>query len=487
MADYNGAVDTQDDSIASTLSPEQARATFHFKKIGPVKNAEMELGDLTVIAGHNNTGKTYIAYTLYGFLRSFSESVGPFLDATDVLPFAGKMIGWAEKLNGFWPVYDPNCYVRSSETKDNPPLMRWPAYFPKECYLKCSVRRRLSEEHRLMCNLESGRRESTSHRDNDLQSGAVLSYGYDGEELKISIDKTGSTVRFFEILSPLSRLYLQFLLPDIPFNPFVLSAERFGISLFYRELDFTRNNLVDALQKMADDRSRAHSYPLFIDSTTSRYALPIKHNIDYTRSIPDLKDRSGVYDDKLYDYIKDMLSGYYSTSDGGIRFVSKARRGDRKFNIPLHLASTSARGLSDFYFFLRYVAEKGQLLIIDEPESHLDTSNQILMARLLARCIKAGLKVLITTHSDYLVKEINNLIMLSGSFPDKESLVKSLGYESYDSISPSAVRAYVAEGNSLARCNVDEYGIEMPVFDDTIDSINRIANELTSRLQENES
>ena len=44
-------------------------ATFRFRNIGPVKDAELELGDLTIIAGRNNTGKTYIVYTLYGFLK----------------------------------------------------------------------------------------------------------------------------------------------------------------------------------------------------------------------------------------------------------------------------------------------------------------------------------------------------------------------------------------------------------------------------------
>ena len=29
----------------------------------------MELGDLTLIAGRNNTGKTYLVYTLYGLLK----------------------------------------------------------------------------------------------------------------------------------------------------------------------------------------------------------------------------------------------------------------------------------------------------------------------------------------------------------------------------------------------------------------------------------
>ena len=40
-----------------------------FKNLGPIKNAEIELNDLTIIAGKNNSGKTYIAYAIYGFLN----------------------------------------------------------------------------------------------------------------------------------------------------------------------------------------------------------------------------------------------------------------------------------------------------------------------------------------------------------------------------------------------------------------------------------
>ena len=47
---------------------------FVFRNIGPIDHAEMELGDLTVIAGHNNTGKTYLAYSIYGFLKSWNQS-----------------------------------------------------------------------------------------------------------------------------------------------------------------------------------------------------------------------------------------------------------------------------------------------------------------------------------------------------------------------------------------------------------------------------
>ena len=48
---------------------------FRFKNLGPIEDAELELSDLTIIAGRNNTGKTYMVYTLYGFLRSLREYV----------------------------------------------------------------------------------------------------------------------------------------------------------------------------------------------------------------------------------------------------------------------------------------------------------------------------------------------------------------------------------------------------------------------------
>ena len=239
------------------------------------------------------------------------------------------------------------------------------------------------------------------------------------------------------------------------------------------------------MQRISDkeDRERFSPY-VFIDRVTSRYTLPIKDNIDYTRDISNLeKDRSELYEDKLFDEIKDMMEGYYRSHRDDIRFISK-RKG-RNFNIPLHMASSSAREMSDLYFYLRHSAHKNQLVIIDEPESHLDTANQILLARLLARMVQTGLKILITTHSDYIIKEINNLIMLSRSFKNKKKVVKELGYKDDDFLDPDSIQAYIAEEGSLKKCDVDEFGIDMPVFDETIDKINQISNELASRLEQN--
>ena len=306
------------------------------------------------------------------------------------------------------------------------------------------------------------------------------------EDTQVASFNVSDFVDFEAWEDEIAWLYSGFLVGELFSDPFILSAERFGISLFYRELDFTKNQLVDLLQKLGDPGSRRSISPyLIIDRTTSRYALPIKDNIDFTRSIPDMpKDGSGLDDHKLHDDVKDLIGGYYGNATEDIRFISKARGEGRSFNIPLHLASSSARGLSDLYFFLRHTAARDQLLIIDEPESHLDTRNQVLFARMLAGFVRAGLQVLITTHSDYLVKELNNLIMLSREFPEKEAVAWKLGYKAGEGLDPRLVRGYVAEDGGLTECEIGAYGIEMPVFDTTIDDINHVAIELSSRVEE---
>ncbi|WP_374750004.1 AAA family ATPase [Corynebacterium glutamicum] len=50
---------------------------------------------------------------------------------------------------------------------------------------------------------------------------------------------------------------------------------------------------------------------------------------------------------------------------------------------------------------------------MDEPELNLHPQNQVLMGRLLAALSHAGLKILATTPSDYIVRELSILVILS--------------------------------------------------------------------------
>ena len=461
-----------------------SEATFRFSNVGPVKDAALKLGRLTVISGRNNTGKTYITYALYGFLKSWMSWVTAPRILDNTLEYFPSMTAMTEDL------------LKTGHSKVSLPSSELAR---QRRVLSRKIGRAFSSRFRDVFN---SRRDSFRNADfiveiddqkpNQLPSPAILKIGshtirirHDGEKIIADISSDDSSVADSRSYSNApAAAYGVFLMQDLFPRPFILSAERLGISLFYRELDFTKNQLVDLLQRCANDAGKRPSPYWFINQTTSRYATPVKDNIDFTRSIPDLpRDPSPLASHKLFDYVKNMMQGYYSNANDDIRFISKARKKGH-FNIPLHLASSSARGLSDLYFYLRYSARQGQLLIIDEPESHLDTFNQVQFARLLSRFVGAGLHVVITTHSDYIVKELNNLIMLSRDIPDKKEISKRLGYSSDDELNAGYVRGYVAEDGGLTACNIGPYGIEMPVFDLTIDDINEAALELSYRTSE---
>ena len=73
-------------------------------------------------------------------------------------------------------------------------------------------------------------------------------------------------------------------------------------------------------------------------------------------------------------------------------------------------SSAMVSELAPLVLFLRGIVKQGDLLIIEEPESHLHPSAQTKIAQTLARLVRAGVHVLITTHSNYLLQQIGNLI-----------------------------------------------------------------------------
>ena len=450
---------------------------FRFERFGPIEAAELELGDLTIVAGRNNTGKTYLVYTLYGFLRAWAS--GSYRRAAG-RPVAEPLL---QKLDHFLrsEVGTRMTLRRSDLDRLRRRTLEWAASSftaasISEIFsspLPAFAHARLAAE--LVDDLPSDGRRISLARAGEYD--VVAQYG---EDVELELVRPASEVssRFAA-----RRLAPKLPLPDVP-EPFVLSAERFGIALFYKELDFTKSRLVEMLQQVDDRSTRLGQTPLFIvDRIASRYAKPVKDNVDFTRNIENvLSQESEFADVKLHDEIKNLMLGYYASADGVIRFKSKARKRNT-FDIPLHIASSSARGLSDLYFYLRHVASKNHLLFIDEPETHLDTANQVLFARVIARLIGAGLRVLVSTHSDYLMKEINNLIMLD-HLGRETGLHKELGYRPSEGLDRERIRAYVAEDGVLTRCEVDAFGVNMPVFDKTIDQINRVSTELAAAVTE---
>ncbi len=82
-------------------------------------------------------------------------------------------------------------------------------------------------------------------------------------------------------------------------------------------------------------------------------------------------------------------------------------------DLPLMNASSMVSELAPVVLYLRYVVQPGDLLIIEEPEAHLHPEMQALFTRQLVAAVQSGIRILITTHSEWILEELANLVRLS--------------------------------------------------------------------------
>ena len=81
--------------------------------------------------------------------------------------------------------------------------------------------------------------------------------------------------------------------------------------------------------------------------------------------------------------------------------------------IPLDSASSAVSELAPLSIYLKYVVQERNLLIIEEPESHLHPRAQATLAKYIVKMVRAGLKILVTTHSAFLLAEFGKYVLAS--------------------------------------------------------------------------
>jgi predicted ATPase len=177
------------------------------------------------------------------------------------------------------------------------------------------------------------------------------------------------------------------------------------------------------------------------------YALPIETNVDFIKKLENIVKTTSFIAEKHPDVLTDfadILGGESTvTLNDHLYYVPKGKR----VKLSMDQSSSAVRSLLDIGFYLKHEAQMGDLLMVDEPELNLHPENQRRVARLFARLVNLGIKVFITTHSDYIIKELNTLIMLKRK----------------------------TQCQTLTPADIDpEMGIEARSFDTTIETMNRI-------------
>lgn len=81
--------------------------------------------------------------------------------------------------------------------------------------------------------------------------------------------------------------------------------------------------------------------------------------------------------------------------------------------MPLMNASSMVSEIAPVVMFLRHLVGPGCSLVIEEPESHLHPAMQVEFARQIAALVKAGVSVIVTTHSEWVLEELANIVRRS--------------------------------------------------------------------------
>lgn len=439
---------------------------FEFSNLGSIKEAALELNKLTIICGQNNTGKTYVTYGVYSLLKEWREYVDLDKDHAITNELLSK---------GYYSLSLENLVQKLTES-----LVDISREFSKNLHNYFNANEDLFKNAKItFSTLFENYTDQALQGQFSLHDNTLLVRKEKGsQEILLSLSDSNEKHDSFFVHYFLNKHLIAIFLEKIFPTPFIVTSERLGISLFYKELDERKHSLIENLRRLNDSNEELNPFEM-LDKSSSRYAHPIREGILFTRGIAEIEKRSKSFLSEhpaILKSLEELIGGSYKHNGREIMFGSVKK--NSAYSIPLYLGSSSVRSLSDLFFYLKYKVEKGDVLIIDEPESNLNPANQIKIIRLLVRLVNAGVRVFITTHSDYIIKELNNLIMLSNDFKGKKSFQKKHHYLQDEYISPSDVNMYVAANNTLTLSEIDNRGVKADSFNVVIDTINTIADEL---------
>ena len=449
---------------------------FEIKNLGYVDSAQVELGELTVVCGFNNTGKTYLSYALWGFFETWiNYSNFKFLDTyfKDYLEKGVVSIDLKKHEKEISKVFNDTAYNYGKNIQSIFSIGE--DFFSKT---KFSI----SEEELSIAYDKHFEEKISFNNEFDIllskkEKSPIIEMNVLSETPKpLPLPRT----IFIKIFSTfISKNYFQHLFP----RPFIITSERTGISLFLKELDFNKNDIVNKILKKKT--LKEHDMLEFIFNRVSRYAEPIKSNVDNIRDLSQIvkyksfisKGNNKQEYKELLKLWSEIIQGAYKVTDSEIFFVPKKERNRNKILLPIYASSSAVKSLLLLDIYIKNIAKVGDILFIDEPELNLHPENQRKLADLFARLVNIGIKVFITTHSDYLMKELNNLIMLS-HVTDKQSILKKYKYSSISTIQKEKIKAYVAENHALTPVEISEEGFETDIFDATALFMNQAGDDI---------
>ena len=516
------------DKPRESWAPKHPDVRISVEHFGPIEEGEIDLRPLTIFVGPSNTGKTYLAVLVYaihrilhGFPRFPVSKYHSYFWSGNFNGLDDEIKDILSKLNPEeWPFFfsDLPQIVRDhiQEDLDNPQVLanlltgELERCFDLETItdmirvteksVGAKINLQINGEEQSLWNFHMSMTESGVESEGKIENAMLLrdefhdlsSYEETIMGIRDSLEheffnKKGGAEIEEEMIYLLRDLINVMAYPEKgkPSGIYYLPADRSGIMHSHRVISSslmarsTRAGLERFPELPTFSGVTADFLEHLILYDQSRVRSDVRAHQDIRRNMKNIADR--LENKTLGGRIQAI-----SASPGGYPgFVYRPR--DMKHDIRLSRTSSMVSELASVVLFIRGSVEDGDTLIIEEPEAHLHPAAQTEMAAVLADLVGAGVRVVITTHSDWLLQEVGNL-MRQGELEEKagKSEVSSAG-----TLRPSDVGVWLFHrdktdrGSTVREVPFDRVGgIEPSDYEDIAEELYNRSAELQNRLEE---
>ena len=413
-------------------SEESKQFKLKVANFGPIARAEIDLRPLTVFVGPSNTGKSYLAMLIYALHR--------FFNGTRSFPF--HAFSWARR-------EDDNFDMSKQEIDA---LLEWVKLGALEDSIPpavgATIRRRLREISAFGGRLDDelarcfGIEDTTDLIRHRSDKGASVDMDWqvsdhpepfiynfmlnrEGAEFATSVpdtlplsidpsDAAGMAHILYRLTDDEDRKDFAAFVMD---NLSVTTGERTvcPLSRVAYYLLAGRTGVMHAHLTLAGSLIARAARGRLVQGPTESVLSGVL--VDFLRELTELpvRRRRSHGDGELSKRIeREVLHGEIISRYSAVEYPEFYYRPNGwKRDIPLVNSSSMVSELAPVVLYLRHFVGRGDVLINEEPESHLHPAMQVKFVRQLAAVVNAGIRVMLTTHSEWVLEELANLVRLS--------------------------------------------------------------------------
>ena len=387
---------------------------LNVQNFGPIEKAEIDLRPLTVFVGESNTGKTYLAALIYALHKNFgvfSRLPGSYdvhLNLYHGLQHRYSQVpqelsDQQEKLKVLEKLNTPG---RPFKFSDLPQQMRAksldiltdPAGFTNElkrCFDLESVSKLIrftgSKDNEMKVSLQVREGDQTYWNFRARDAGSGLTVGGHINSDMVLLNLKDETLDFDSLFK---NLYIHGCFAR---DSYYLPAARSGIMQ-------SHGAIASSLIKRTT-RIGLGNEPSPFSGMVADFLEQIVRYSGYSGSPEKIEPIAKKLENEL---LGGEIGVNRPTPEASREFLYHPDQAEA--GLRMSHSSAMVSELAPLVLFLRGIVWPGDLLIIEEPESHLHPGAQTKIAQTLARLVRAGVRVLITTHSNWLLEQIGNLI-----------------------------------------------------------------------------